>query len=81
MRLPITRQPTSPAMPALMCTTVPPAKSSAPQLNSSPFAASAAFAASIAAWSSAAVASASSVAWSAKKSGPPHHQTMCAIGK
>ena len=36
MRGPITRQPTSAAMPALMCTTVPPAKSSAPMVNSSP---------------------------------------------
>ena len=30
LRLPMTIEPTSPAMPALMCTTVPPAKSSAP---------------------------------------------------
>ncbi|MNH21178.1 hypothetical protein D3C79_809750 [compost metagenome] len=31
MRLPSTRQQTRPAIPALMCTTVPPAKSSTPQ--------------------------------------------------
>ena len=68
-------------MPALMCTTVPPAKSSAPQLNIMPLAPSVAVAASIPAWSLAAVAAASAVAASARMSGPPQYQTMCAIGK
>src|SRR5205807_342224 len=35
-RLPSTQAPTSPATPALMCTTVPPAKSSAPQRQMRP---------------------------------------------
>ena len=35
-RLPSTNAPTSPATPALMCTTVPPAKSSAPQRQTRP---------------------------------------------
>ena len=45
---------TRPATPALMCTTVPPAKSSAP-----------------------------SARWPKQRQplGPPHHQTMCAIGR
>ncbi|CFN68931.1 Uncharacterised protein [Bordetella pertussis] len=36
MRRPTTYAPTSPATPALMCTTVPPAKSSAPRALSRP---------------------------------------------
>ena len=36
VRLPTTSAPTRPAMPALMCTTVPPAKSMAPQMNTMP---------------------------------------------
>ena len=36
IRLPSTRQQTRPAMPALMCTTVPPAKSSTPSPNRKP---------------------------------------------
>ena len=36
-RLPSTRITASAAAPALMCTTAPPAKSSAPRLNSHPF--------------------------------------------
>ena len=36
MRLPTMYEPTRPAMAALMCTTVPPAKSSAPSLASKP---------------------------------------------
>src|SRR6478672_8074912 len=36
VRLPTTRAPTRPAMPELMCTTVPPAKSMAPQMNTLP---------------------------------------------
>ena len=35
-RLPTSRQPTKPAMPELMCTTVPPAKSSAPHWKAKP---------------------------------------------
>ena len=56
--------PTSPAIPALMCTTVPPAKSSAPFCHSQP---------------PLAVADAS-VAASLMPSGPGQNQTMCAIG-
>ena len=36
MRLPSTRQATNPAIPALTCTTVPPAKSLAPRVASQP---------------------------------------------
>src|SRR3954470_19276326 len=64
MRLPITYAPTMPAIPALMCTTVPPAKSSAPHRQSRPafaFCASTTLAAVYA-------------------SGPGQNQTMCATG-
>ena len=64
-RLPITYAPTRPAMPALMCTTVPPAKSSAPHCQMRPalaFVASTTFAAVYA-------------------SGPAQNHTMCAIGQ
>ena len=59
-RLPSTIAPTRPATPALMCTTVPPAKSSAPQLQIKP---AVAFAASAA-------------AASVYASGPAQNQTM-----
>ena len=65
MRLPTISAPTRPAIPALMCTTVPPAKSSAPFWNRKPAVASAA----------------SPAAASVYASGPAHHQTMCAIGR
>src|SRR5688500_11762582 len=58
-------QPTRPAIPALMCTTVPPAKSSAPFWNRKPAVAVAHVAASADVYAS----------------GPAHHQTMCAIGR
>ena len=45
IRLPIIKQPTKPARPALICTTVPPAKSSAPFWNKKPAVAVAASAA------------------------------------
>src|SRR3954466_3424406 len=81
-RLPTTSAPTKPAMPALMCTTVPPAKSMAPQRNTQPAspvaASSAAWAASLALGSAAA---ASALAAASIASGPPQYQTMCAIGK
>ena len=64
MRLPSTYAATRPATPALMCTTVPPAKSSAPLAHSQP----------------ALATTASSVAWSLIASGPSQYQTMCAIG-
>ena len=65
MRLPISKAPTRPAMPALMCTTVPPAKSSAPFWNRNPAPAVAA-------------APASALVYA---SGPAQNQTMCAIGR
>src|SRR4029453_5882241 len=65
MRLPITYAPTSPAIPELMCTTVPPAKSSAPHCQIKP--------------ALALVASTTFAAVYA--SGPGQNQTMCAIGR
>jgi hypothetical protein len=65
MRLPTMKAPTRPAMPALICTTVPPAKSSAPHCHRRPafaFCASTTFAAVYA-------------------SGPGQNHTMCAIGR
>src|SRR6185503_14507171 len=64
-RLPSTNAPTNPAIPALMCTTVPPAKSSAPHCQIKP-----AFAL---------VASTTLAAVYA--SGPGQNQTICAIGR
>ena len=52
-------------MPALMCTTVPPAKSSAPFWNRKP----------------AVAAAAAPAAASVYASGPAQNQTMCAIGR
>src|SRR5688572_30535163 len=63
-RLPSTMAPTRPATPALMCTTVPPAKSSAPQLQIKP----------------AVALAASALAASVYASGPAQNQTMCATG-
>src|SRR5690606_961779 len=65
IRLPSTYAPTRPAIPALMWTTVPPAKSSAPHCQISP-----AFAL---------VASTTFAAVYA--SGPAQNHTMCAIGR
>src|SRR5688500_11876881 len=56
--------PTKPATPALMCTTVPPAKSSAPVCQSQP----------------AAAVTASRLCASVMASGPSQYHTMCAIG-
>ena len=64
-RLPSTIAPTKPATPALMCTTVPPAKSSAPQLPDQ---------------ARRRVGSSSAVAASVYASGPAQNQTMCATG-
>ena len=64
MRLPSTYAPTRPAMPALMCTTVPPAKSSAPHCQSRP----------------ALPVSSSISFGSVYASGPIQNHTMCAIG-
>src|SRR5687768_7039065 len=63
-RLPISSAPTRPAMPALMCTTVPPAKSRAPLLKRKP-------AFTLAAAPASALVNAS---------GPDQNHTMCAIG-
>src|SRR5476651_1794611 len=64
-RLPIMMAPIRPAIAALICTTVPPAKSSAPFWNSQP-----AFKVSLA-----------EVAALVMASGPDQNQTMCATGK
>ena len=63
-RLPSTIAATRPAIPALMCTTVPPAKSSAPLAHSQP-----AFAVTVASVSALVMAS-----------GPSQYHTMCATG-
>src|SRR5690242_9785138 len=65
MRLPITYAPTKPATPELMCTTVPPAKSSAPHCQIKP--------------ALALVASTTLAAVYA--SGPAQYHTMCATGQ
>src|SRR3954462_14032274 len=81
-RLPTQIAPTRPAMPALMCTTVPPAKSIAPLRNKNPPSAmtssSLACATFLAASSPAA---ARAFAAASMASGPDQYQTMCAIGK
>ena len=64
MRLPTMKAPTRPAIAALMCTTVPPAKSSAPIWKMKP----------------ALAAVASTTALLEYASGPIQNQTMCAIG-
>src|SRR5215475_1194761 len=64
VRLPNTIAPTRPATPALMCTTVPPAKSNAPHCQMRPPVA----------------VTASALAAEVKASGPGQNQTMCAIG-
>ena len=82
MRLPTQSAPTRPAMPELMCTTVPPAKSMAPLRNTKPPSAmtssSLACATFLAASSPAA---ARALAAASIASGPAQYQTMCAIGK
>ena len=82
MRLPSSSAPTRPAMPALMCTTVPPAKSIAPHWKIRPASAltssSLACAAVLAAPSAAA---ASALAAASIASGPAQYQTMWAIGQ
>ena len=81
-RLPIMIAPTRPAMPALMWTTVPPAKSSAPHWNSRPASAlTSASLASATVLAAASVAPATAFAAAATVSGPAQYQTMCAIGK
>src|SRR3954469_13838745 len=81
-RVPTQITPTSPAMPELMCTTVPPAKSMAPHRNTRPPSAmtssSLACAAVLAAPSAAA---ATAFAAASMASGPAQYQTICAIGK
>src|SRR6185436_14702466 len=82
VRLPTQSAPTRPAMPELMCTTVPPAKSMAPQMNTlpaSPMTSSSLACAAFLAASS--VAAASAFAAASIASGPAQYQTMCAIGK
>src|SRR3954467_5246856 len=64
IRLPMTYAPTMPAIPALICTTVPPAKSSAPHCQSKP---------AFAFWASTTLAA-------VYASGPGQNQTMCATG-
>src|SRR5215471_21785975 len=64
MRLPSTNAPTRPATPALMCTTVPPAKSKAPHCQIKPA-------------SALAMSAAAALVYA---SGPSQYQTMCATG-
>src|SRR5438132_562285 len=81
-RLPTMTAPTSPAMPALMCTTVPPAKSMAPHWNARPaLACTAASAASAVFLASSPDAAATALAAPTNPPGPDQYQTMCAIGK
>src|ERR1700761_1481658 len=81
VRFPMISAPTRPAIPALMCTTVPPAKSRAPAPASQPTApvtsSSLACAAVLAA---ASVAAAKALAAVATSSGAATNQTQCAIG-
>src|SRR6185295_1206112 len=65
-RLPSTNAPTNPATPALMCTTVPPAKSSAPIFQMYP---------------AIALAASADPAASVYASGPAQNHTMCATGR
>src|SRR5882757_238034 len=64
-RLPRITAPTRPATPALMCTTVPPAKSRAPHCQILP----------------AVAVTASALAVGVYASGPAKNQTMCATGQ
>src|SRR5579863_2345458 len=64
-RLPSTNAPTRPATPALMCTTVPPAKSSAPHCQMSP----------------AEALSAATLSAEVYASAPGQYHTMCAMGQ
>ena len=69
-------------MPELMCTTVPPAKSSAPHWKARPaLAGTASSAASAAALASSPDAAATALAAATVAPGPAQYQTMCAIGK
>ena len=69
-------------MPALMCTTVPPAKSIAPHEKIRPASASDRVELGLRGrLGCASVAAASALAASAIASGPAQYQTMCAIGK
>src|SRR5262245_359239 len=80
-RLPTNSAPTRPAMPALMCTTVPPAKSSAPHWKARPaLDVTVARAASAAAFASP-DAAATALPAPIMAAGPAQYQTMCAIGK
>ena len=80
-RLPTMRAPISPAMPELMCTTVPPAKSSAPHWKARPALAVTASMAACAAALASPDAAASALAAATVAAGPAQYQTMCAIGK
>ena len=81
-RLPTQSAPTRPAMPALMCTTVPPAKSIAPHRNTRPASAMTSSSLACAAFLAASsVAAARALAASSIASGPAQYQTMWAIGK
>ena len=69
-------------MPALMCTTVPPAKSIAPFLKIQPASAlTSSSLACAAVFAAPSAAAASALAASGIASGPAQYQTMCAIGK
>ena len=70
-------------MPALICTTVPPAKSIAPFLKTQPASALTAASFASAAVFAAASLPAAAIALTASEiaSGPAQYQTMCAIGK
>ena len=69
-------------MPALMCTTVPPAKSIAPFLKIQPASAlTSSSLACAAVFAAASPAAASALTASEIASGPAQYQTMCAIGK
>src|SRR3954471_184893 len=82
VRLPTQIAPTRPAMPALMCTTVPPAKSIAPLRNNQPPSAMTSSSFACAAFLAASpLAAASAFAAASIASGPAQYQTMCAIGK
>src|SRR6266481_7185710 len=82
VRLPTQSAPTKPAMPELMCTTVPPAKSMAPFLKTQPASAlTSSSLACAAAFAAASPAAASALTASEIASGPAQYQTMCAIGK
>ena len=82
MRLPSSKAATMPAIPELICTTVPPAKSIAPHWKMRP---ESALTSSSLAWAAVlaapAAAAASALAAASIASGPAQYQTMWAIGK